>query len=108
MAGFNGFGGGNNMQQLIRQAQKLQEQMEKDREALENSVVNASSGGGMVEVKMNGKRAIVALSIKPEAVDPDDVEMLQDLIVTCINQAFKQVDDAQASAMGKYNIPGLM
>ena len=111
MAGFNGFGGGNNMQQLIRQAQKLQEQMEKDREALENSVVNASSGGGMVEVKMNGKREIVALSIKPEAVDPDDVETLEDLIMVAVNDAIKKADDMMAEGMsavtGGINIPGL-
>ena len=90
MAGFNGFGGGGNMQQLIRQAQKLQEQMEKDKEALENSVVNASSGGGMVEVKMNGKREIVALNIKHAAVDTEDVEMIEDLIMESINDAKRQ------------------
>ena len=101
MAGFNGFGGGNNMQQLIRQAQKLQEQMEKDREALENSVVNASSGGGMVEVKMNGKREIVALSIKPEAVDPDDVEMLEDLIMAAANEALRKCEEESAAQMSK-------
>lgn len=106
MAGFNGFGGGGNMQQLIRQAQKLQEQMEKDKEALENSVVNASSGGGMVEVKMNGKREIVALNIKPEAVDPEDVEMLEDLIMACINDANRQIDELAQKMMP--NIPGGM
>ena len=106
MAGFNGFGGGGNMQQLIRQAQKLQEQMEKDKEALENSVVNASSGGGMVEVKMNGKREIVALNIKPEAVDPEDVEMLEDLIMACINDANRQIDELPQKIMP--NIPGGM
>ena len=106
MAGFNGFGGGNNMQQLIRQAQKLQEQMEKDREALENTVFNATSGGGMVEVKMNGKREIVALSIKPEAVDPDDVEMLEDLIVACINDANRQIDEMTKKMMPQ--MPGGM
>ncbi len=106
MAGFNGFGGGGNMQQLIRQAQKLQEQMEKDKEALENSVVNASSGGGMVEVKMNGKREIVALNIKPEAVDPEDVEMLEDLIMACINDANRQIDELAQKIMP--NIPGGM
>ena len=106
MAGFNGFGGGGNMQQLIRQAQKLQEQMEKDKEALENSVVNASSGGGMVEVKMNGKREIVALNIKPEAVDPEDVEMLEDLIMACINDANRQIDELVQKMMP--NIPGGM
>ena len=106
MAGFNGGFGGGNMQQLIRQAQKLQEQMEKDREALENTVFNASSGGGMVEVKMNGKREIVALSIKPEAVDPEDVEMLEDLIVACINDANRQIDEMTKKMMPQ--MPGGM
>lgn len=106
MANFNGFGGGGNMQQLIRQAQKLQEQMEKDREALQNSVVNASSGGGLVEVKMNGKRELVAINIKKEAVDPDDVEMLEDLIMACINDANRQIDELAQKMMP--NIPGGM
>ena len=106
MANFNGFGGGGNMQQLIRQAQKLQEQMEKDREALQNSIVNASSGGGIVEVKMNGKRELVAISIKKEAVDPDDVEMLEDLIMACINDANRQIDELAQKMMP--NIPGGM
>ena len=106
MANFNGFGGGGNMQQLIRQAQKLQEQMEKDREALQNSVINASSGGGLVEVKMNGKRELVAITIKKEAVDPDDVEMLEDLIMACINDANRQIDELAQKMMP--NIPGGM
>ncbi|MBQ7603220.1 MAG: YbaB/EbfC family nucleoid-associated protein [Clostridia bacterium] len=106
MANFNGFGGGGNMQQLIRQAQKLQEQMEKDREALQNSIVNASSGGGIVEVKMNGKHELVAISIKKEAVDPDDVEMLEDLIMACINDANRQIDELAQKMMP--NIPGGM
>lgn len=106
MANFNGFGGGGNMQQLIRQAQKLQEQMEKDREALQNSIVNASSGGGLVEVKMNGKRELVAINIKKEAVDPDDVEMLEDLIMACINDANRQIDELAQKMMP--NIPGGM
>ena len=59
-------------------------------------------------VKVNGQKQILSLALQKEVVDSDDVEMLQDLIVTCLNQAFKQVDDAQATSMGKYNIPGLM
>lgn len=91
MAGFNGFGGGN-MQQLLKQAQKMQEQIQKEREELDVTVFDASSGGGMVEVKMNGKRELVALMIKPEVVDPDDIEMLEDLIIAAINDANKQID----------------
>lgn len=98
MAGFNGFGGAN-MQQLMKQAQKMQEQMQKDKEEIENSVFNATSGGGMVEVKMNGKRELVAIKIKPEVVDPDDIEMLEDLICAAINDANKQVDEIIANKM---------
>ena len=68
----------------------------------------ASAGGGAVTVKVTGQKEIKELKLQKEVVDPDDVEMLQDLIITCINQAFKQVDDAQSASMGKFNIPGLM
>ena len=98
MPGFNGFGGAN-MQQLIKQAQKMQEQMQRDREELEASVFNATSGGGMVEVKMNGKREVVALKIKPEVVDASDVEMLEDLIIAAINDVNSQIDKKVASTM---------
>ena len=71
-------------------------------------MIKASAGGGAVSVKVNGQKQILDLKLQKEVVDPEDVEMLQDLIVTCINQAFKQVDDAQAASMGKFNIPGIM
>ena len=103
MAGFNGFGGAN-IQQLMKQAQKMQEQMLKDREELEMSVFTASSGGGMVEVKMNGKRELVALMIKPEVVDPEDIEMLEDLIKAAINDVNKQIDKKNEEIMP--NVPG--
>ena len=103
MAGFNGFGGAN-IQQLMKQAQKMQEQMLKDREELEMSVFDASSGGGMVEVKMNGKRELIALMIKPEVVDPDDIEMLEDLIIAAINDVNKQIDKKNEEIMP--NVPG--
>ena len=86
----------------------MQKQMEETQAALEEKEYEATAGGGVITVKINGKKEITEVKIDPEAVDPDDVEMLQDLIVTCLNQAFKQVDDAQAASMGKYNIPGLM
>ena len=80
--GFHGMmGGGGNMQQLARQAQKLQQQMTKVQEELEAREYEASAGGGMVTVKVTGKKELVALEIKPEAVDPDDVEMLQDMVM---------------------------
>ena len=105
--GMGGFGG-MNMNQLMKQAQKIQADMEKTQEELQDKTFEASAGGNAVSVKVTGGKVIKEIKIQKDVVDPDDVEMLQDLIVTCLNQAFKQVDDAQASAMGKYNIPGLM
>ena len=81
------------------------EDMQKELEAKE---FEASAGGGAVTVKVTGQKEIKELKLQKDVVDPEDVEMLEDLIITCINQAFKQVDDAQAASMGKYNIPGLM
>ncbi len=92
MAGFNGFGGAN-MQNLIKQAQKMQEQMQQDREELENTTFYANAGGGMVEVEMNGKRELTSIKIKPEVIDPDDAEMLEDLITAAINDANRQIDE---------------
>ena len=106
---FNGFPGmGGNFNNILKQAQKMQQEVMKSQEQISAKEFDASVGGGAVSVKITGDKVIKELNIKKEVVDPDDVEMLQDLIVTCLNQAFKQVDDAQASAMGKYNIPGLM
>lgn len=95
MAGFNGFGGAN-MQNLLKQAQKMQEQMQQDREELENTIFYANAGGGMVEVEMNGKREITSLKIKPEVIDPEDAEMLEDLIMAAINDANRQIDEKTA------------
>ena len=83
---FAGFGGGPNIQQLMRQAQKMQEQMAKAQEELDEKVYEASAGGGMVTCKVSGKRELLELTIKPEAVDPDDVEMLQDMIMAAVNE----------------------
>ena len=104
MAGFNGFGGGMQMQQLMKQAQAMQEKMQRQKEELESSVFSATSGGGMVELKMNGKRELVALKIKPEVVDPDDVEMLEDLIKAAVNDANSQIDAKTQEMMP--GIPG--
>ena len=108
--GFPGMGGfgGMNINSLMKEAKKMQADLEKSQTELANKEFEASAGGGAVTVKVSEKKEIKELTLQKDVVDPDDVEMLQDLIVTCINQAFKQVDDAQASAMGKYNIPGLM
>ena len=98
---FGGFGGGANMQQLMRQAQKLQQQMTKMQEELDAREFEATSGGGMVTAKVNGKRELLALTIKPEAVDPEDVEMLQDLIIAAVNEALRKVDTASSGGMAK-------
>ena len=92
---------GGNMQQLARQAQKLQQQMTKKQEEIEAREFEASAGGGMATAKVNGKRELLSLTIKPEAVDPDDVEMLQDLIVAAVNEALRQASDTMEQEMGK-------
>ena len=93
--------GGGNMQQLARQAQKLQQQMTKVQEELEAREYEASAGGGMVTVKVTGKKELVALEIKPEAVDPDDVEMLQDMVMAAVNEALRTANDTMEREMGK-------
>ena len=102
------FGGGN-MQNLMRQAQKMQEQMQaqmaKAEEELENAELKGVSGGGMVEVTVNGKKQVLGVSIRPEVVDPDDVEMLEDLIVAAFNEAANKADELEAKV--KPNTGGL-
>ncbi|MDR1773381.1 MAG: YbaB/EbfC family nucleoid-associated protein [Clostridioides sp.] len=109
--GFGGMGGAPNMNQLMKQAQKMQENMQKAQEELEAKELETSVGGGAVTVKINGKKEILDIVIKPEVVDPDDIEMLQDLILSAVNQAIKSVEEVQANQMSKLtggmNIPGL-
>ena len=109
--GFPGMGMGGNMQQLARQAQKLQQQMTEKQAELEAREFEASAGGGMVTAKVTGKKQLVELVIKPEAVDPEDVELLQDMIVAAINEAIRQADETVEREMGKLTgglgIPGL-
>ena len=109
--GFPGMMGGGNMQQLARQAQKLQQQMTKMQEELEAREYEASAGGGMVTVKVNGKKELLGLEIKPEAVDPDDVEMLQDMVMAAVNEGLRIANETMEKEMGKLtggmNIPGL-
>ena len=105
--GMGGFGG-MNLNSLMKEAKKMQADLEKNQSELAEKEVEASVGGGAVTVKVSGSKVIKELNIKPEVLDPDDVEMLQDLIVTCVNEAMRKVDEAQTAAMGKYNIPGLM
>ena len=93
--------GGGNMQQLARQAQKLQQQMTKMQEELEAREYEASAGGGMVNVKVSGKKEVLSIEIKPEAVDPDDVEMLQDLVLAAVNEALRTATETSDREMGK-------
>lgn len=96
--GFPGMGGGN-MQQMIKQAQKMQQNIQKLQEELEAREFEGSAGGGMVQVKANGKKELTQILIKPEAVDPEDVEMLQDLVVSAVNEALRQANDAMENSM---------
>ena len=104
-------GGAGNMQNMIRQAQKMQEAMEKTQEELNAKEYTVAAAGGMVECVINGKREILSINIKPEAVDPDDVEMLQDMIKALINEAIAKVDAINSAEMervtGGLNIPGM-
>ena len=109
--GFPNMMGGGNMQQLARQAQKLQQQMAKKQEEIEAREFEATAGGGMATAKVNGKKELISLTIKPEAVDPDDVEMLQDLVVAAVNEALRAAGDAMEQELGKMtgglSMPGL-
>jgi DNA-binding YbaB/EbfC family protein len=105
--GMGGFGG-MNIGQLMKEAKKMQADVEKTQEELGAKEFESTAGGGAINVKVSGTKQLKQISISKDVVDPDDVEMLQDLIITCINDAFRKVDEAQASQMGKYNIPGLM
>ena len=105
--GMGGFGG-MNLNQLMKEAKKMQADIEKSQEELGNKEFSATAGGGAIEVVVSGNKVIKSMTIKPEVVDPEDVEMLQDLIITCVNEAMGKVDSAQASELGKYNIPGIM
>ena len=108
--GGGGYGGGMNMQQAIKQAQKMQEDMKKMQEELEKAEYEASSGGGMVTAKTNGNHELLSVTINPEAVDPDDIEMLQDMIVAAVNAAFAKATEASQKQMqqitGGLNLPG--
>ena len=109
--GFPGMGGnfgGMNINKLMQDAKRMQADMEKSQEELAQREFEASAGGGVINVKISGAKEVKEIKIKPEAVDPDDIEMLEDLIITCINEALRKVDSAQAESLGKYNIPGLM
>lgn len=108
--GFPGFGG--NMGNLMKQAQKMQKDMEKLQEELQTRTVEASSGGGAVTVIATGKKEIKEIKIKPEVIDPDDPEMLEDLVLASVNEALRKADEMVNTEMSKItgglgNIPGL-
>ena len=105
--GMGGFGG-MNINNLMKEAKKMQAEMQKSQEELASKEFDASAGGGAINVKVTGEKVIKEIKINKDVVDPDDVEMLEDLILTCVNEALRKVDSAQSQEFGKYNIPGLM
>ncbi len=110
MKGFPGGFNGGNMNNLLKQAQKLQKDMEQTKKLIEEKQFDMTSGGGAVFVKMDGKKQILELKLKEEVVDPDDIEMLEDLIMSCINELYKKVEDETSKEMSKltggFNLPG--
>ena len=107
-----GVGGGpQNMQAMLRQAQKMQEDMAAKQEELNAREYDISAGGGVVKVKINGQREILAIDLQPEIVDPDDIETLSDILVAAVNEAIKRVDDTNNAELNKItgpmNLPGL-
>ncbi|MCR4727736.1 MAG: YbaB/EbfC family nucleoid-associated protein [Lachnospiraceae bacterium] len=99
--GFPGGGMPGNMSNLMKQAQRMQRQMEENQKELETKEFTAKAGGGAVTATVTGAKEVKSVVIAPEAVDPDDVEMLQDMIVAAVNEALKQADEASASAMSR-------
>ena len=106
--GFQGMPG--NMNNLMKQAQRMQQQMGKVQEELEKKTLEVSSGGGTVTVVVTGKKQLQSITISPDVVDPDDVEMLQDLVLTAVNEALRQIEEENNAEMGKItgglNLPG--
>ncbi len=107
-----GYGGGaGNMQGMLKQAQKMQEEIARAQAQLEEKEHTVSVGGGAVSVVMTGKRELKSLSIKPEVVDPDDVEMLQDLVISAVNAVLREIDEESAQEMEKISggmgLPGI-
>ena len=99
--GFRGMPGGMNQAAMMKQAQKMQQELLKMQEEQESKTYTAAAGGGMVTAGVNGKHEVVSLEIKPEAVDPDDVEMLQDMVIAAVNEAMRAADADAASNMSR-------
>ena len=104
--GFPGNFGGMNINNLMKEAKKMQADLEKTQSEIVAKDFEATTGGGAVKVVVSGAKFIKELTINKEVVDPDDVEMLQDLVTSCINEALRKVDAEQESQMGRFNIPG--
>lgn len=108
--GFSGGGSAMRQQQMQQKLLKMQQDMAAAQEAVENASFTASVGGGVVQATVSGKKELTALTVKPEAVDPGDVEMLQDLVISAVNEALRQADEAMNSSMqsftGGLNLPG--
>ena len=104
MAKRGGFSGGmpGNMNNLMKQAQRMQRQMEDAQKELEMKEFTASAGGGAVTITVNGKKEVTSVKISPEAVDPDDVEMLEDMIAAATNEAFRQMEEESSQTMAKF------
>ncbi len=106
-----GMPGGGNMNNMMKQVQKMQKQMEDMQKELEQAEMEATAGGGAITVRVTGKKDLLEVKIDPEVVDKDDVEMLEDMIVAAVNEAFRKVDEKKESEMNKVtgglNIPGL-
>lgn len=109
MAKFGGFPGGGmgNMQNILKQAQKMQREMEEKQKSVASMEIETSAGGGAVKVKATGDKVIKEIIIDKDVVDPDDVEMLQDLVLTAVNEALNKADSLMQSELGQFNVPGL-
>lgn len=105
--GFNGFGGGNQMQNLMKQAQKMQEEMQKAQAELEEMEIEGSAGGGLVKVTMTAKKVVQSLTINPDAVDTEDLTMLEDLIIAALNDGYEKAEKVYAEKMGAFGGLGL-
>ena len=99
--GFPGMGMPGNMNNLMKQAQKMQKQMEETTKELETKEYSATGGGGVVTVTVSGKKEVTAVNLKEEVVDPDDIEMLEDLIISAVNEAFRKMEEDQSNSMAK-------
>ena len=101
--GFGGFGGGNQMQNLMKQAQKMQEEMQKAQEQVEETIVEGTAGGGLVKITMNAKKVVNGIEINPDAVDLDDISMLEDLLIAALNDGYAKADKVCAEKLGAFS-----